>query len=93
MTNSFLQKKYGDDAKLIFDIAGSCKEQSSLRYDLTIPFTRFCLKNSILKGSYFQIGRVFRQDAPNQTKGRFREFVQCDYDIVGAEEDQTTMTP
>ena len=105
----FLQKKYGDDTKLIFDIVPdpgtlslctesggsslSNKEQTSLRYDLTIPFTRFCLMNSIQKGSYYQIGKVFRKDVINQSKGRFREFVQCDYDIVGAEENQDVMLP
>ncbi len=91
---SFLQKKYGDDTKLIFDLEKKgAKEQCSLRYDLTVPFTRFCLKNSLNKGSYFQIGKVFRMDIPNLEKGRLREFTQCDFDIIGAPELDNIMLP
>jgi histidyl-tRNA synthetase len=86
----FLQKKYGDDTKLIFNIESdnSDKEQCSLRYDLTVPLTRYCLKNSITKKCLYQIGKVYRKDTPNITGGRFREFTQCDFDIIGSEESE-----
>jgi histidyl-tRNA synthetase len=58
----------------------------ALRFDLTVPFARFVAKNINELGKPFKryaIGSVFRGERP--AKGRFREFVQCDFDTVGTE--------
>lgn len=58
-----------------------------LRFDLTLPLARYCsrFKEQLPKPfKVFQIGPVWRADRPQ--KGRFREFYQCDVDIVGAKE-------
>jgi len=58
-----------------------CKQ--ILRYDLTLPLARYCAMNGIKSLRRYQIGKVYRRDKPNINNGRFREFYQCDYDIVG----------
>jgi histidyl-tRNA synthetase len=78
-----LTGKYGEDSKLIFDLADQGGEMLSLRYDLTVPFARFCASNKITNIKRFHIGKVYRRDQPIMTKGRFREFYQCDFDIAG----------
>lgn len=58
--------------------------EKSLRYDLTIPFARYVVqhRNDVsLPFKRFQIQPVWRADRPQ--KGRYREFYQCDADIVG----------
>ncbi len=54
-----------------------------MRYDLTVPFARFVGSNGIKFIKRFQIGKVYRKDTPQIVKGRYREFYQCDFDIVG----------
>lgn len=57
---------------------------SGLRYDLTLPLARFYANNGDslpLPFKALQIGDVFRADRPQ--KGRFRQFTQCDIDILG----------
>lgn len=79
-----LCSKYGEDAKLIFDLADQGGDVCSLRYDLTVSFARYLAKNKIQKIKRFQIGKVFRRDQPSVAKGRLREFIQCDFDIAGS---------
>lgn len=80
-----LTGKYGEEgSKLIYNLADQGGEMLSLRYDLTVPFARYVAMNRILKWKRFQIGKVYRRDQPQIKKGRFREFYQCDYDVVGA---------
>ncbi len=58
-----------------------------LRFDLTLPLARYCnrFKEQLPKPfKVYQMGPVWRADRPQ--KGRFREFYQCDVDIVGAKE-------
>ncbi|PIE51020.1 MAG: histidine--tRNA ligase [Flavobacteriales bacterium] len=58
----------------------------ALRYDLTVPFARFVAMNHgklSLPFKRYQIQPVWRADRPQ--KGRFREFYQCDADVVGSE--------
>jgi histidyl-tRNA synthetase len=58
----------------------------ALRFDLTVPFARFVARHINELGRPFKryaIGSVFRGERP--AKGRFREFVQCDFDAVGTE--------
>ena len=87
----------GENEKLIFkimkrgeklDIANakdsSDLSDSGLRYDLTLPLSRYYANHSSELPSPFkalQMGSVFRADRPQ--KGRFRQFMQCDIDILG----------
>ena len=57
-----------------------------LRYDLTLPFMRYVcnnFNNIIFPFKRYQVDSVFRADRPQ--KGRFREFYQCDIDIIGTD--------
>ena len=87
-----LMGKYGDEgSKLIFKIlargeAGKRGETDlALRYDLTVPLARVVAMNPSLNLPFkrYQIQPVWRADRPQ--KGRFREFYQCDVDIVGTD--------
>jgi len=85
-----LTGKYGEDSKLIYDLADQGGELCSLRYDLTVPFARYVAMNRVKQIKRYQIGRVYRRDNPVMTKGRYREFYQCDFDIAG---EYDTMVP
>lgn len=90
-------KQGGDNEKLIFKImkrgeklnVEEAKEEndltdSGLRYDLTVPLSRYYSNNAASLPAPFkslQMGSVWRADRPQ--KGRFRQFVQCDIDILG----------
>ena len=89
-------KQGGDNEKLIFKILkrGEKLENASqdtlsdlgLRYDLTVPLSRYYANNNGSLPNVFkaiQIGNVWRAERPQ--KGRFRQFVQCDIDIIGEE--------
>lgn len=95
--------KYGEDSKLIYDLADQGGEICSLRYDLTVPFARYVAMNKIHSmkrcivtslpfflcvDPFFadQIAKVYRRDNPAITKGKYREFYQCDFDIAGPTE-------
>lgn len=81
-----LTGKYGEDGgKLIYDLADQGGEISSLRYDLTVPFARYVAMHPDEAGGIkrYHIAKVYRRDQPVMTKGRFREFYQCDLDIAG----------
>lgn len=76
--------KYGEDSKLIYDLQDQGGELCSLRYDLTIPFARWLAINSNYRQvSRYQIAKVYRRDQPVISRGRYREFYQCDFDIAG----------
>lgn len=90
-------KQGGDNEKLIFKILkrgeklkiDEAKEEidlvdGGLRYDLTVPLCRYYSNNSNVLPSPFkalQMGNVWRADRPQ--RGRFRQFMQCDIDILG----------
>lgn len=57
---------------------------ANMRSDLTVPFARFLAQNSIQSIKRYHIAKVYRRDQPAMTKGRMREFYQCDFDIAGA---------
>ncbi|KAF4311280.1 hypothetical protein GTA08_BOTSDO13370 [Botryosphaeria dothidea] len=79
-----LAGKYGEDSKLIYDLADQGGELCSLRYDLTVPFARWLAMNSSVQSiKRYHIAKVYRRDQPAMTKGRMREFYQCDFDIAG----------
>ena len=79
-----LMGKYGEDSKLIYDLADQGGELLSLRYDLTVPFARFLAMNSVGNIKRFHMAKVYRRDQPQLNRGRYREFYQCDFDIAGA---------
>ncbi len=79
----------GADMKLIEE--GNCPRlapqlcEKGLRYDLTVPFARYVVQHRAelqLPFKRFQIQPVWRADRPQ--KGRYREFYQCDADVVGS---------
>lgn len=89
----------GDNLNLIFKIlkrgdklnkalaSGGEKDLSDmgLRYDLTLPLSRYYANNRselVLPAKCIQIDKVYRAERPQ--KGRLREFVQCDIDIIGS---------
>jgi histidyl-tRNA synthetase len=79
-----LSGKYGEDSKLIYDLADQGGEICSLRYDLTVPFARWLAMNRDIQNiKRYHIAKVYRRDQPAMTKGRMREFYQCDFDIAG----------
>ncbi len=60
--------------------------EKALRYDLTVPFARYVVMNRgeiEMPFRRYQIQNVWRADRPQ--KGRFREFMQCDADVVGSD--------
>lgn len=77
--------KYGDEAtKLVYRFKDNGGRDIALRYDQTVPFARLVAgnyKNLPMPFKRYQISRVWRADRP--AKGRFREFYQCDIDIIG----------
>ncbi|MDD3413921.1 MAG: histidine--tRNA ligase [Lachnospiraceae bacterium] len=95
--DNLCSKQGGENEKLIFkvlkrgeklNLETASKEEdlvdSGLRYDLTIPLSRYYSNNANDLASPFkalQMGNVFRADRPQ--KGRFRQFMQCDIDILG----------
>ncbi len=78
-----LTGKYGEDSKLIYDLEDQGGELLALRYDLTVPFARYCAERGLASIKRFHIAKVYRRDQPQMSKGRFREFYQCDFDIAG----------
>jgi histidyl-tRNA synthetase len=78
-----LTGKYGEDSKLIYDLQDQGGELLSLRYDLTVPFARYLALKNISNIKRYHIAKVYRRDNPALSKGRFREFYQCDFDIAG----------
>jgi len=79
-----LTGKYGEDSKLIYDLADQGGEILALRYDLTVPFARYCAMNKITNIKRYHIAKVYRRDNPSIARGRLREFYQCDFDIAGS---------
>lgn len=87
---STLMGKYGEEGdKLLFRIQNSGEKaqeapEKGLRYDLTVPFARYVVQHQAeiqFPFKRFQIQPVWRADRPQ--KGRYREFYQCDVDVVG----------
>lgn len=90
-------KQGGENEKLIYKILKRGKSledalnngdydfsDAGLRYDLTVPLARYYANNASslpLPFKSLQIGNVWRADKPQ--KGRFRQFTQCDIDIIG----------
>lgn len=81
-----LEGKYGEEGeKLIYKFEDRGGRNVALRYDLTIPLCRVISAYPDLPKPFkrYQIAPVWRADKPQ--KGRFREFYQCDIDIIGTD--------
>ncbi|KPJ12566.1 Histidyl-tRNA synthetase, cytoplasmic [Papilio machaon] len=78
-----LTGKYGEDSKLIYDLKDQGGEILALRYDLTVPLARYLAMSKINTLKRYHIAKVYRRDNPAMTRGRYREFYQCDFDIAG----------
>ena len=87
-----LMGKYGEEGdKLLFRIQNSGEKaaeapEKGLRYDLTVPFARYIVMHRqeiTFPYKRYQIQPVWRADRPQ--KGRYREFYQCDVDVIGTE--------
>ena len=94
---SLCSKQGGENEKLIFKILKRGEKlkletaekeadlvDSGLRYDLTVPLSRYYANNANELSAPFkalQMGNVWRADRPQ--RGRFRQFMQCDIDILG----------
>lgn len=79
-----LKGKYGEEEKLIYDFKTRGGDEVALRYDQTVPLARVIAQyqNTLpLPFKRYQIQNVWRGE--NTQKGRYREFLQCDADIVG----------
>ena len=87
-----LMGKYGEEGdKLLFRVQNSGEKaalapEKGLRYDLTVPFARYVVQHReelSFPFKRFQIQPVWRADRPQ--KGRYREFYQCDVDVIGSD--------
>ena len=87
-----LMGKYGEEGdKLLFRIQNSGDKaalapEKGLRYDLTVPFARYVVQHReelSFPFKRYQIQPVWRADRPQ--KGRYREFYQCDVDVIGSD--------
>lgn len=83
-----LASKYAGGAEILeemYTLTDRGKRNLALRYDLTIPFAKVAAMNPAIPMPFkrYEIGKVFR-DGPIKA-GRFREFTQCDVDVVGVD--------
>ena len=96
VSSDFLDKHLGKDTPIekmdskllnkISAVAVNSSAEEALRYDLTVPFARYVVQNQndiTFPFRRFQIQPVWRADRPQ--KGRYREFYQCDADIIGSD--------
>lgn len=75
---------HGEGEKLLFRLTDSKGERLVLRYDMTVPFARFARDNPLLSRPIkrYQMQTAYRDDGVD--KGCFREFMQCDGDVIGS---------
>ncbi|MBN8192931.1 histidine--tRNA ligase [Bacillus sp. NTK074B] len=83
-----LASKYAGGAEILeemYTLTDRGERDLALRYDLTIPFAKVAAMNPTIPMPFkrYEIGKVFR-DGPIKA-GRFREFTQCDVDVVGVD--------
>ncbi len=85
-TDVLIRETSGDIGKQLYRFNDQGGRDVCLRFDLTVPFARFVVQHRQEVGIPFKryaIGNVFRGEQPQF--GRFREFMQCDFDFVGVE--------
>jgi histidyl-tRNA synthetase len=81
-----LRKSNGETEKQVFRFADNGGRDVALRFDLTVPFARFVAEHKeelYFPFKRYHIAKVWRGEKPQA--GRYREFVQCDFDIVGSD--------
>src|SRR5262245_34836419 len=74
----------GETDKEVYRFKDHGDRDVALRFDLTVPFARFVAENQgtlVFPFKKLQMGDVWRGEKPQ--KGRYREFMQCDLDIIG----------
>ncbi len=85
LSSVLLAKAGGETEKQIYRF-NKGDNDLSLRFDLTVPLAKYVASRSnelIFPFKRYQIGKVYRGERPQ--KGRFREFYQCDIDVIGNE--------
>lgn len=85
-TEVLLGKGGGETDKQVYRFTDHGDRDVSMRFDLTVPFARFMAAHAselALPFKRYHIAKVWRGE--NTQRGRYREFVQCDFDIVGAD--------
>jgi histidyl-tRNA synthetase len=83
---TLLGKSGGETEKQIFRFTDNGGRDVALRFDLTVPFARYMAMHREELGlpfKRFHIAKAWRGENPQ--KGRYREFIQCDFDIVGSD--------
>ncbi|MCL2880616.1 MAG: histidine--tRNA ligase, partial [Treponema sp.] len=81
-----LGKGGGETEKQIYRFSDNGQRDVALRFDLTVPFARFTALHQdelIFPFKRYHIAKVWRGE--NTQKGRYREFMQCDFDTIGAD--------
>ena len=85
-TDVLLGKGGGETDKQIYRFEDNGGRDVSMRFDLTVPFARYMAQHRAelyLPFKRFHTAKVFRGE--NTQRGRYREFTQCDFDIVGVD--------
>ena len=85
-TDVLLGKGGGETDKQVYRFTDHGSRDVAMRFDLTVPFARFMAlhRNELyLPFKRFHVNKVFRGE--NTQRGRYREFTQCDFDIVGTD--------
>lgn len=85
-TDVLLGKGGGETDKQIFRFTDHGNRDVAMRFDLTVPFARYMAAHQnelYLPFRRYHIGKAYRGE--NTQRGRYREFVQCDFDIVGTD--------
>ena len=89
-TEVLLGKGGGETDKQMFRFTDNGGRDVALRFDLTVPLARYVSANASSLSFPFKryhMAKVWRGEKPQ--KGRFREFMQCDFDIIGADSAQS----
>lgn len=81
-----LRKSDGETEKQVFRFEDNGKRDVAMRFDLTVPFARFVAEHKdelYFPFKRYHIAKVWRGEKPQA--GRYREFMQCDFDMVGSD--------
>ncbi|MGE0793628.1 MAG: histidine--tRNA ligase [Candidatus Woesearchaeota archaeon] len=86
LSAKFAAGEESDAMSETYKLKDNGNRELGLRFDLTVPLARYVGSNPVIKMPFkrYQIGKVYR-DAPIKF-GRYREFTQCDADIIGSED-------
>ncbi|MBR1910991.1 MAG: ATP phosphoribosyltransferase regulatory subunit, partial [Treponema sp.] len=85
-TEILLRKSNGETEKQVFRFEDNGGRNVAMRFDLTVPFARFTAEHReelYFPFKRYHIAKVWRGEKPQA--GRYREFVQCDFDTVGSD--------